>query len=234
MHFFHNVLNNYRIINSIKALNVQTQSSGKMHRFSEREWDRKIKREREVRRRKSKCRQFDEPLRIFIQTKYKDIYQEYNDLYVRMLEDCSVKKDLTKSKTFKEWLKANNGDVQTPSASGSQGSDSQDDEPEADDETAAEVEQANVEVEQAAIEVEQASSVLGEALRDILEQEVVDPVSADFNLNVEIVAEILDELQEDRSLRNVLEGGNEDEGIELSYFDDIEMDIQPFNYDLEG
>ena len=74
---------------------------------------------------------------------------------------------------------------------------------------------------------------MGEALRDILEQEVVDPASADFNLNVEIVAEILDELQEDRSLRNVLEGGNEDEGIELSYFDDIEMDIQPFNYDLE-
>ena len=48
-----------------------------------------------------------------------------------------------------------------------------------------------------------------------------------------MVAEIFDELQEDRDLRDVLEGANEDEGIGLNYFDEVEMDIQPFNYTLE-
>ena len=212
-----------------------------MQRYSKDDWNRKIVREREVRRRKSKSRQFDEPLRIFIQTKYKDIFQEYNDLYTRMLEDCSAKKDLTKSKTFKEWLKVNGGAVQIPRGGRerrlavSSAADSlqdhgrvQDDEPEQ-----ISCEQLAESNDESDDELEQASTVLGETLRDILDQEVVDMTSSDFDLNVEIVAEILNELQEDRDLRDVLEGGNEDEGIGLNYFDDVEMGIQPFNYTLE-
>ena len=84
----------------------------KMKRYSKDDWDRKITRERELRRQKSTSRQFNEPLRIFVETKYNDIFQEYNELYNRMLEDESAKKDLTKTTVFKEWLNANGGTVQ--------------------------------------------------------------------------------------------------------------------------
>ena len=214
---------------------------GKMRRYSKDDWNRKTVREREVRRRKSTSRQFDEPLRIFIETKYKDIFQEYNDLYTRMLEDCSAKKDLTKTKTFKEWLKVNGETVQMPRGGGerrltvSTAADSLQNNERVQDDEAEQMscEQVAESDDESDGELEQRSAVLGQALRDILDQEVVDMTSSDFHLNVEMVAEILDELQEDRDLRDVLEGANEDEGVVLNYFDDVEMDIQPFNHTLE-
>ena len=214
----------------------------KMKRYSKDDWDRKITRERELRRQKSTSRQFNEPLRIFVETKCNDIFQEYNELYNRMLEDESAKKDLTKTTVFKEWLNANGGTVQLSKGSRKKKLPISSATPESPhvvtgDQTSALSSQDHGRVQDEASEQddesEQASTVLTQALRDILDQEVVDMSSADFNLNVEMVAEIFDELQEDRDLRDVLEGANEDEGIGLNYFDEVEMDSQPFNYTLE-
>ena len=201
-----------------------------MKLYSKADWDKKIAREKEVRRRKSTSRQFNEPLRIFVETKYKDIFREYNELYSRMFEDPSAKKDLTKTKVFKEWLNANGGGAQLSREAtfGTLHLSEQDDEPEQ------AVSEQDVESDdESDDELEQTSTILGQALQSILEEEVADMTSPDFELNVEMVNEIFDELQEDRDLRDVLEGGNEDEGIGLNYFDEIEMDIQPFNYALE-
>ena len=197
-----------------------------MKLYSKTDWDKKIAREREVRRRKSTSRQFNEPLRIFVETKYKDIFREYNELYSRMFEDPSAKKDLTKTKVFKEWLNANGGGAQLlgEATLGTLHSSEQDDEPEQaackqDDEPEQAVYEQDDEPDgESDDESEQASTILGQALQSILVEEVVDMTLPDFELNVEMVAEIFDELQEDRDLRDVLEGGNEDEGIGLNYF----------------
>ena len=87
----------------------------------------------------------------------------------------------------------------------------------------------------AIVEEEDEACILTQALRGIVTEETVEMSSPDFDLNVEMVNEILNELQEDQDLRDVLEdvNNNEDEGIGLNYFDEIELDIQPFNYDLE-
>ena len=81
-----------------------------MKKYSE---TRKIKRERELRKQKSVNRRFNEPLKIFIQRKYNEIFQEYTELYNRMEEENPSRKDLCKSETFKEWLAANDGNVQS-------------------------------------------------------------------------------------------------------------------------
>ena len=51
------------------------------------------------------------------------------------------------------------------------------------------------------------------------------------------VDDILNEMMEDRFLRNLLERADvdvtEDEGIVLNCFDEIAMDIEPFDFNLE-
>ena len=60
---------------------------------------------------------------------------------------------------------------------------------------------------------------------------------ADIMVNVENqVDEIMNELRQDEDLRNILEQPEtfpEDEGIEINPLEDLEDDIEPFDFDLE-
>ena len=47
------------------------------------------------------------------------------------------------------------------------------------------------------------------------------------------IDDIVNELMLDEELRDALNGENEDEGIGINVFDEIEFDIEPFDYELE-
>ena len=57
--------------------------------------------------RKYNCEQkrFNKPLREFMELKYRDIFNEYHWFYKLLDEKHPDSKDLTKTKTFKEWKK---------------------------------------------------------------------------------------------------------------------------------
>ena len=56
-------------------------------------------------------------------------------------------------------------------------------------------------------------------------------------LNSDRVSELINELVENQNLQDLLERAdvdvNEDKGIELNRFEEIEMDIEPFDFDIE-
>ena len=223
------------------------------------------KRERELRKQKAVNKRFNDPLKIFIQRKYVKIYNEYAELYKRMETESPSRKDLCKTKTFKKWLAENDERVQTmtlftpkiilehiasaPSQPSTVSTNNEALKAEADVLTQAIHETIPGGVADmpllsaqapAVHNIDEASedeeSVL-QALQEILSEEAVDMSSAAFDLNVEMVNEILSELQENQNLKDMLQqaGDNmgQDEGISLSYFDETEIDIQPFNHDIE-
>ena len=67
----------------------------------------KAKQSRVYRKNQKEQKRFEAPLRQFIEIKYKNIFQEYVELYNRMDAQNPTKNDLKKSELFKRWKEEN-------------------------------------------------------------------------------------------------------------------------------
>ena len=208
-------------------------------------------REREVRIKRRKERRFDIPLRCFIQHKYGTIFQEYQDLYNRMDTNHPTKIDLTKSKTYKEWL-ASTESAETASVAEQIQETGQD----LPAETASVAEQIQEtgqdlppETASVAEQIQETGQDLPAETASVAEQ--IQETGQDLPAETASVAEqiqetgqdladridsIVNELLQDDLLRDIINPDNDveyDEGIELNIMDEIHGDIQPFDFDQE-
>ena len=67
----------------------------------------KAKQSKVYRKNQKQQKRFEAPLRQFIEIKYKNIFQEYVELYNRMDAENPTKNDLKKSELFKQWKEEN-------------------------------------------------------------------------------------------------------------------------------
>ena len=196
--------------------------------------------ERKYRRRENDRKRFEKPLRVFLEHKYETIYQEYTQLYDLMITNHPDKRNLINTKTFKEWMQANDAnpkDILSVAVSETLGEYVPSEQPDVASEQpdVAESEQPDVvaseqpdvaESEQPDLESEQ--SVQG------LESYVASFESVGANNIDRQIDQIIDELMQEEGLRDVLERENDDdEGIEISVWDEIALDIEEFDYELE-
>ena len=157
---------------------------------------------------------------MFIQYKYREIYEEYIQLFNVMNAKHPKRRDLATSRTFEEWKAAcfPTETVQNQSSARSTSPDI-----------------INRALQEAATEVAAAIEHLPS------EQNLPSPPGQDNNesighlppnLNNE-ADDIINELVQDEAVRNMFQQSAEDEGIGLNVFDEIEFDIEPFDFDVE-
>lgn len=189
----------------------------------------KSRRERELANDKRMARRFDHPLCLFIQTKYTAIYDEYTNLYKKMNSESPHRKDLLKTKCFKEWMVENSTHkpqtdmvqlyipqvLLEPCVHPS-------------------VQEDILSQTKQGVFAEESGTFQPESIRHEIVQSEASP---EDNVKVEeSIEDILHELMMP-SLRDYLDGvnlnPNDDEGIGLNHFDEITMDIEPFDYELE-
>ena len=170
--------------------------------------------ERRKRSMRANERQFNNPLRIFLEHKYPSVFSEYTELYNLMKERHPNRKDLARTSTFKEW-KAQNSTPTMPAVI-----------PLPEDVLTRTVRET-LSTDQLPGEEQQ------QGPQDIrLPGEGQQQGPQDIRQHID---EILDEMLADEDLNNILLEPNptEDEGIELNLLDEIYEDIQPFDYELE-
>ena len=199
----------------------------------------KARKSRQYRKNQRQQRRFECPLRQFVEIKYKNIYDEYVELYKRMDAKNPGKIDLRKSKIFKEWKKANEQSIsdilslairETIKGNGSES----EHEPEQDltEHSDSEHESEHSEPEQAdCSEPEQVESEHdnGDTNNDGVIIDVID----EGLLAARQVDELVNQMELDDQLRQLLDSEPDDEGIDLNIFDELAMDIEPFDYHLE-
>ena len=71
--------------------------------------------ERRIRSQNYKQKHFNQPLRKFLEHKYNNIYAEYVELYNVMVNKHPNRRNLIKTKTFREWMDANSAPEVPPS-----------------------------------------------------------------------------------------------------------------------
>ena len=199
-------------------------------------------------------KRFDVPLREFIKIKYKDIYNEYSQFYRRLDKKYPSVRDLSTTGMFKKWVR---GDQQLESQ---QTPDEREipDEP-VHQESQPHIYQR--EIPDKAVQQESQHDILTLAINETLHEHSViqellpegipeqvssslRPVLPEINPH-ENIEEIVNELEQDEAVRNILNpivdemidrynvqiSTDADEGIELNFIDEI--DLQPFDYELE-
>ena len=170
----------------------------------------KAVREREARIRMKNEKRFNTPLNHFIRHKYGAIYNEYVELYKRMDTLHPRRRDLTRSKTFKEWQESTTTKA-TTACENLQGS------------------------EETLSEETAVTARLDQNIEETLGEENINENNpqADADLRQQIDA-IVSELIQDEGMREIFEQPEQDdEGIELNIFDEIEHDIISFDFQVE-
>ena len=188
-------------------------------------------------------RRFESPLREFIEIRYKVAFAEYKELYKLMDAQNPKKNDLRKCKLFKQWKIENwkeSSDILTTAIRETIGKTS---EAELSETSEAELsgtsEAEQVETSEAGqsetSEAEQAET--SESERNYTEQ-IMNEGYAEETMNENLLAaqhldQLVNELNREDELRDLMniEDPNDDEGIELNVFDEI--DVEPFDYRLE-
>ena len=216
------------------------------------------KRERKLAKEKSIARRFNNPLKLFVEHRYKEVYNEYCELYLRMLSEYPSKRDLCQTKVFQQFLKNPKGEFENGNESemaaevlsegkfeGNPKSACKDQEPGSSGLFVPLVELQPVvpiirdEEPVASIaphtdETYEEPNILVQALSETINGEMAPIGSIEFDNNVELVHSILEEMSHQAKLSNLInEAGidlNEDEEIEMNYFDEFEKDIQLFNH----
>ena len=199
----------------------------------------KLERKRGYREKDGERKRFTLPLPCCLETKYPVIYEEYKDLYNSINVNNPKKRDLRKTYAFQKWKADNKRQRDEDQAAGTV------DRPTpTEGQTSAEeqVAQDHTTETRTATPVDIDISSNGESdqapTREVIHTNIEE--LADIMVNVEgQVQDILNELRQDPFLNNVMNNieaeveAQPDEGIEISPFDDIEYDIEPFNYELE-
>mgnify|MGYP002804264099 CR=1 FL=1 len=179
----------------------------------------------EVKRRKKNFinKRFNNPLRIFVERKYPEIFTEYKNMYNHMDFQEPKRKNLVNSRFFKEWMTENplpsvsllplHSSVDVSSSTPPQPPTRQINITET---TLPEVFEPLPQIDEGPVEQEQPN------------------VSGLHNSN-DVAEAIINEVVENYFLRELLEGNafDEDEGIELNHIDEILNDIEPFDFDLD-
>ena len=146
-------------------------------------------------------KRFNNPLRVFIERKYPEAFEEFSKLYNFIDYTNPGKKDLMKTLTFKEWLKNNSAPIKntTPPKSSS------------------ETESANL---------NETVSLYCDEMLAASPNEMVIARPNERNVLLEIIDEVFgpDGIPEE----NLNE--ENDEGIELNYFDELAFNIEPFDF----
>ena len=209
----------------------------------------KALKERRFRQREADRKQFEKPLRKFIEYKYTNIYEEYTQLYEAMVRNHPGVRNLTETRTFKDAVcQATPSDilstviretfgqnmieqdevVNTPAEVNDQIQQDQtasdkddDDEPRSPEETSEQIDDQ--------IQQDQVASDRDEIVRN----EVSEAESTLIALQNEADS-IIEEMIQNEFIRDILELEPEDEGIEVNTFDDIMFDaVEDFDYELE-
>ena len=194
-------------------------------------------------------KRFDGPLKEYIRIRYTQIYDEYSEFYIRLDKENPKVRDLTKTYMFKECVKRQQHErPQTQSADESEIPPVHQ---ESDQESDQEIHQGSDILTAAIHETlpQSVSSIVQETLPEgIPEQvssalnEILPPNNHENNVNLE---DLINELEQEEAVRNILDPvvdemferynaqitTNDDEGIELNFMDEI--DLQPFDYELE-
>ena len=193
---------------------------------------------RQYRKNQRGQKRFEAPLRKFIEHKYKDIFQEYVDLFIQMDTNHPDKIDLTKTETFKRWKRSNEAvppapptdilstairetieqdRIETVINEYSEDIDEDNEEESNTDNCGADTSSDN-ESEASVAENEGGEEVPNAVMEGLAAAQQVD--------------DIVNELIRDEELRALLRPEPaEDEGIELNIFDEI--DIEPFDFSME-
>ena len=236
----------------------------------------KALKERNFRKREKDRKRFEKPLRVFLEYKYKTIYEEYEQLFNLMVTNHPNKRNLVSTKTFKNWLQANPKASDILSVAVAETLGEIDEQPgvaneqlamndEANEQPGIANEQPGVANEQLAMNDEANEqldvaneqlamsgeangganpktsdilSVVVETLGEIDEQPAVANEQLDIAALDRQIDRIVDELLQEEELRAVMEMGgddadDDDEGIEISVWDELALDIESFDYELE-
>ena len=192
----------------------------------------KCQRERELRKLRAKERRFNDPLKLFMERKYPEIYAEYGELYANMEAENPKRKNLATSPIFKRWLVANSAKKPVQTTQFSAGPQLL-------------IPQVLLQPLPLPIQGKTAVDIISTALQETFDSDQPGPVAehllsqpeAEANNNFNDVDQIIDELMRDRDLADFLEQNvlnfDDDEGIGFDHFAEIENDIEPFDYNLE-
>ena len=205
---------------------------------------------RKWRKQTSEKKRFGGTLKEYIRIKYGDIYQEYLEFFQRLDVENPNVRDLTKTRMFRKWVKSIQKERQQTQTS--QQEEVQNQPP----------------INQTDQQMENLPDILSLAVQEILPEGIPEQVSASLEqflpqvnseendtLSGETIEDIVAELEQNQAVREILDPvvdeiidrhniqitPDDDEGIELSFIDEIdvqpfdidEIDLQPFDYNLE-
>ena len=196
----------------------------------------KALKERRFRQREKERKRFEGPMRKFLEYKYPNVFQEYTELYNVMERNHPDVRNLTKTRTFKNWVNTQNEvsptDILSTVIRETLGQDYH----EEDEAASVQIEQVEVKLNDEANgeasdqENDQANDEVNSEANDEANGEASDQIDGEFQDEVE---DIIQHLMQDEAIRNILGTEPEDEGIEITPDDDIVFDIEPFDFDLE-
>ena len=227
----------------------------KMPRHKQENPSAKAKQSRLYRLQLKQQRRFEAPLRQFVETKYKMIFEEYVELYHRLNTQYPKRLDLRKTEMFKQWKLVNNQtdtDILTlairetiENRTEQNGSEQSEDQTVDQSESEQSEDQAVDQSQSEQSEDETAEQSESEQSED----QPVDqnePVQAETDLGplvdqrepdegllaAQHLDDLVNEMMRDEQLGALLNTENQDdEGIELGFFD--ELDFEPFDFRLE-
>ena len=189
----------------------------------------KARQSRIYRRNQKEQKRFEAPLREFIEIKYKDIFEEYTELYNQMVAENPKKKNLNKSKTFKRWKTTNQHSNPNDILSRAMRETLEKETPVLPEiEQAEESEAGQNQAEQSETEQQAEESEAGENQAEQSETEQDERLLAAQQLD-----DLVNQMAFEDELRAILEEPEQDEGIELNIHDELGIDIEPFDYRLE-
>ena len=204
---------------------------------------------REWRKNNYEEKRFNKGLRGYLEIKYRDIYNKYNWFYKSLSEQHPNAKDLTKTKTYKAWKKRqlNCEDIEQENQQQDETEPTQPSEQENQQQDETEPTQPSEQENQQQDETEPTQPSQAENQRDILAEALGEPLSPNNIERLDIdeldnmVQRVIDELEQDESVRNLLNDQellhphyrDEDEGIDLDVEIELEAIVEPFDYQVE-
>ena len=216
-------------------------------------------------------KRFDGPLKEFIKIKYGDIFNEYSEFYQHLDKENPNVRDLSKTRTFRNWIKNVRKQQESQQAWGSDQEESQQargsDQEESQQARGSDQGELSTQVQdhpshqvqdEPAHLQESRPNILSLAINEIMPEGIPEQVSASLNEHLpevthqhdetlfrENLDQIINELEQEQAVRDILDPvvdeiierynvevtTDNDEGIELNFMD--ELDLQPFDYNLE-
>ena len=197
-------------------------------------------------------KRFSYPLIPFLEIKYPDVYKEYKELHDWLRKKHPQARNLTKTATFKAWKESqthqavsDNDDVTGPTTISENTATTCN----IGDVTGPTTTSENTTITcnigdvtgAATSENTTSTSDIGDVTGAATSQGTVTiniEELADIMVNIEgQVDQIINELREDEDLRRIMDNVEnyvaEDEGIDINPLDDIEYDIEPFDFETE-